>query len=411
MATNTKPFSNLFSNTYYGDILAELIKLYNEHNHSVSFLKSFLVYNLEKGLEVTFSSLDNLGNADPFAQIGSLVPLTITRVTSTALTLSRVADASIVGKLTYVEDGEYKVITGIRCIQGSALIEWVDSPEDAGTVNPSILLKVLQKSINSYFPISNSSSQPTPTPPQNALVNDVTVTLDGNGFYIFSGDITSSTPNASITLNRGEVYNFTLSQPILDNGGLHVVKELVNPAFPLVKYLDGVSELKNNLDVVIGVKFYVPLVAPSVLYYQSATNSSRYGELLIVGGELTTDNAIYALWQQSTEASIPIQTPDYLVPLVIKTPNPYRLIEWNLIPHWTSSINTGYIFAQLQVYTSNSDVIPLSEVALIDDVGTQTIEIIQDELIPANSSIMCALYTPYLINGVSQEIYISDVAA
>lgn len=412
MATNTKPFSNVFSNTYQGDIITELIKRYNEHDHSIAFLKSFLVYGLVKDQVVSFFTTAASGDPDPFSGIGATVDLTITRVTATSLTLSRPANTATVGTLSYTEGGVLKTIPGLSCTNGSAVLTWANADNDAGTINPVTILKILQKPWNSYYPINNASTVPTYTPPTTAPVVNYTVGLNNAGQFIYSQGSVLSTPNQTINLVRGSVYNFNFTTDLLAQGGFHIVSDLVNTAYPLKLYTAGVSAIRDGSGTtVIGTQFYVPLTAPPTLYYQSGTSNTRYGQFNISGGELTTDNAIYALWQSATTTAIPTELPDHLIPLAIKTPNQLRLVEWNLLPQWSSAQRIGYIYVQLQLHLPNQGGISaLSPVTLIDDAGQQTVPLNQDIIIPANSMVAAALYNPYLIKGLHQELYTSELS-
>lgn len=402
--SNTQPFSNLFTSTYYGDAFSELIRLYNLHNHDLTFVKSFLVHPLRTSMPVSFSS--NTAIADPFNEIGSNTPLLIERVSANILTLSRAATKSTVGFITYVKDGEYQQIKLVKCTEGAKTLEWDSTTLDAGTVEANVLLKVLQKPYNSYFPLNYLLPSAPGEPPANAITNHVSLELVDQ-FYRFSGSVGA---NPKIVLQRGQIYEITLSAELLALGEFRIVRDLVDPAYPLKKWELGVSPLLNSSNVVIGVKFYVPTVAPALLFYQSSISPFRFGEIEIHGGELTTDNAIYAIWQEANPDTIPLDPPAHLVPITLKTQEELRLIEWTVYPEWSSSINIGHVFIQLQLHQTGLPITSLSQLTQIGATGKVTISINQNVLIPANSSLMCAIYSPSAIKGIFQELYVSELS-
>lgn len=407
MPSNTKPFSALYTNTYYGDILSELVRLYNSHDHAITSLKSFAVLNLQKSQQISFTPTDNL--PDPFNQLNNTNPLTIEKITASTLTVNRNALANVEGFLTYTNGNEYQQINNVTTQAGSADIIWQDNPTDAGSITPNTLSALLEKTYTNYYKFLDNSDESLNlyTAPTSAESSKTRLFVSLNlldQFEIVDEENKSVLVNNILTLNRGSVYEFYLSESLIVDGGFYLVEDLVNPAYPIKPINSGVSPIKDLTQVLIGFKFYVPAATPSTIYYQSKTAANRYGQINIVGGELTEDNAVYALWQDKLDLTVPSQVPDYLIPLTISTSKPSRLIDWYLYPEWTGSLDIGRLFIQLQLHNASTGITALSDLTLIDSLGKHLIDIDQNYIIPQNSCMMCAVYTPYKVKGLWQEL-------
>lgn len=403
MSSINAPFNDNYTNNYYADALAELARLYNEHNHFTPQVKSFLLYDLVVGQEVQFFSAT--GTSDPFQAIGSTIPLTISNITASELTLSRAASVSVGGILAYYKNFEYIKIANVLCIGNSPAINWVIQDLEAGSITGALLEKLLRKTYSSYYPLNYPLQAVSSLPPSSAIVNNIAVSIIDDFFY-FGGYLQ---PNPRVSLVRGQVYNFNLTSQALSAGGLKIVKELVSPAYPLKYWAAGVSNI-TTAGQITGVSFYVPTIAPTNLFYQSSTSPFRYGTFEITGGELTTANSVYAFWRSSNTPEIPAEAPEKIIPISISSVSSLRLLRWSVYPEWANVASIGHVFIQLQLHELGQPIKALSMLKLLETTGKQTFNLNQGIILNENSFIVCAVYSPSKISGLFQEVYVTEIA-
>jgi len=398
----TDLFNVNFTNSYTGDALSELIRVYNKHAHTVATSTNFLATSLNLTTSVGFVGV-SAGTADPFAALTNIAPLTIVGITKTTLTLSRAATTSTLGSLTFVDSisNVYTTIVGLVATANSPNLVFDLTVDRSGFIRSGFIERALVRYITTDTQIKSLALVTSPTV---AATNALTVDIDTNGFYHVSS---YSAPNPTINLVRGFTYTFTSTAAVGVAGGFNIVRDLQNPSLGLKLYTEHLTVASSgNVSL---ITFSVGYDAPSLLFYQSGTAPYIYGQINITGGTNLPSLTVQQSWQ-ATAPTIPLDPPTQIAIVSLSSVTPYRITKWETYPHWALPNASRDVFLQLQYTSDGINRQPLSPLIELNSTSTSIVEsLLIPTIIPLEATVYCAVYSPFNLERLTQQLTLVDL--
>lgn len=392
-------FNPNLTNSYSGDAFSELVRSFNTHNHSLASTSSFFTYPLLPGASVSFLGLSQAAS-DPFSSFNNSIPLVISGVTASTLTLSRAANATTLGALTYQNPitNTFEIIENLRVVDGSSQISFDLTVDRSGFVAPELLNSALTRYLIADAQILTTGSNTPPTLPVPTTLNITTTTA---GYYEVSGYLQ---PNPNLTLIRGQTYILNSNAAVVLAGGFNLVTQVRDPVLGLLRLTSGLVVTSNQLQT-----YTVPYSAPSQIFYQSASQSALYGSILITGGIIPTPPG---LWQpnQSQPPQIPIEPSHQIAILSLSAVSNYRITRLDIHPHWTLPTAPKDVYVQLVVANSVGTATALSPVIKLDTLDPVAVTTaLTSQIISVDNIVYCAVYAPVNLSRLTFQLTILDL--
>jgi hypothetical protein len=387
------------TNSYFGDNLTLLAQTFNSHNHPLASSNNFLTYNLNYADVVGFVGVSQ-SSSDPFGAIGNAVPLTVVSVSADSLALSRVANTSTLGSLTYfnLSSSSYSVIDSLSVTQGSNLLTFNSTRNRTGFATPNLISKALTRYLTTDVAVFLTGTNEPITRP---ITETISIDLNSNLFYVAQG-YTNSQPN--LQLIRGQKYLINLTPQVVSAGSFYLVNRLRDPIYGLDLVKLGVSQVTSPGTI----EYTVPYDAPSQLFYQSSLNKNNYGSIFITGGTVIPDPA---LWQPNqTTLQVPLNPPHQEAVMLMSTASPYRLGKLEVYPQWSLATAPKDVYVQLQYITNNTTVTALSPLVRLTNFGIVSIqEGLSSVIIPTDALLIVAIYSPVNLKRLSFQLTTTEL--
>lgn len=392
-------FNPNLTNSYSGDAFSELVQSFNIHNHTLASTSNFLAYPLLPGATVSFLGLSQSAS-DPFSGLSNSIPLVISSVTVGTLTLSRAANTTTLGALTYQNPltNSFEIIENLRAVAGSNQVSFDLAANRSGFITPELLNSALTRYLIADAQILATGSNSTPILPVPTVLNISTTVA---GYYQVSGYLQ---PNPALTLIRGQSYVLNSNSAVILAGGFNLVTQVRDPVLGLLRVTQGLVVNSNQSQT-----YTVPYNAPNQLFYQSASQPNLYGNILISGGTIPTPPG---LWQpnQSQPPQIPIQPSHQIAILSLSAVSNYRITQLDIHPHWTLPTDPKDVYVQLVVANSLGIATALSPVLKLDTLDSVAVTTdLTNQIIARNNIVYCAVYAPVNLSRISFQLTILDL--